>query len=302
MIETKLPHISVCIPTYKRPGMLGRCLEGLKNQQIIGFEYSIVVVDNDRAQSAKEIVYEWKKRFPVGISYYMEPEQNISLARNRAVTKSSGDLIAFIDDDEFPEPTWLLKLFDAHKKFSADGVLGPVIPFYEGKPPEWLFKSGLCVRPSFQTGTILNNSKYMRTGNVLFCRYVLDDLELPFNPRMGRTGGEDADFFTRLLQAGRLFVWCNEALAYEMVPKDRQRMGYFMKRALIRGVTSADQEPFIGIGTLKSVVAVIGYTVSLPFLVAGGRHLFVKYFIKDCDHVAKLLAHCGIKLVRERMF
>jgi succinoglycan biosynthesis protein ExoM len=295
-------HISVCIATYKRPSMLCRCLEALRNLEHEGFTYSIVVVDNDPEQSAREIVYEWQKRCPVRLFYDIEPMQNISLARNKAVANSSGDLIAFIDDDEFPEPPWLMNLFDAYIKFSVDGVLGPVIPFYEGTPPEWLVKSGLCVRSSFQTGTILNNSKYMRTGNVLISRHILDGLEVPFDPKLGRTGGEDADFFDRMLWADRSFIWCNEARVYEAVPEERQKLKYLMRRAFIRGVTSADQEPFISYGTLKSVVAVIVYTISLPFLLAAGRHLLIKYFIKDCDHFAKLFAHCGVKLVRERTF
>jgi succinoglycan biosynthesis protein ExoM len=282
--------------------MLGRCLEALQNQDTRGFDYSIVVVDNDSEGSAKRVVDAWQRRSPRVIHYDLEPERNISRARNRAIANADGDLIAFIDDDEFPEPSWLLKLFDAYSAFSADGVLGPVIPFYEGTPPQWLVRSGLCVRPSFRTGARLENSKYMRTGNVLLSRHILQGDEPPFDPRLGRSGGEDADFFDRMLRAGRSFVWCNEAVVYEEVPKERQRRSYHVRRALIRGVTEADQEPFISYGAIRSVVAVIAYTASLPFLLLAGHHLFMKYWIKDCDHLAKLLAHCGVRLVRERTF
>lgn len=302
MVRTTLPHIAVCTPTYKRPVLLSKCLEALQEQECRGFTYSIVVVDNDREESASEVVHEMQNRSAVGIIYDVEPEQNISRARNRSIANAQGNLIAFIDDDEFPEQTWLLRLFDAQKKFSVAGVLGPVIPFFEGTPPEWLLKSGLCVRSSFQTGTIMNNSKYMRTGNVLFDRHILKSDETPFDPRLGRSGGEDADFFDRMLRAGRSFVWCNEASVYEAVPGERQKMEYYVRRAFIRGVTSADQEAFIGYGTMKSIVAVLAYTVSLPVLLLAGYHLFVKYLIKDCDHLAKLFAHCGLKLVRERTF
>jgi hypothetical protein len=219
-----------------------------------------------------------------------------------AVKNAQGDLIAFIDDDEFPEQDWLLNLYIAHNKFSADGVLGPVIPFYEGTPPQWLVKSELCVRSSFPTGTVLNNSKYMRTGNVIISRKLIDDLAIPFDPKLGRTGGEDADFFDRMLRADRSFIWCNEARVYESVPVDRQKIRYHIRRAFIRGVTSADQERFVSVGTLKSVIAVMLYTFSLPVFLAAGPHFFVKYLIKDCDHLAKLFAHCGIKLIRERSF
>ncbi len=302
MVKSEIPHISVCIPTYMRPNMLGRCLEALLNQESGRFTFSIVVVDNNVDQSARPIVRKFQNRTSIGLHYEVEPAQNISLARNRAMSNCQGDLIAFIDDDEFPEPNWLKELFNAYINFLVDGVLGPVIPFYEGTPPRWLVKSGLCVRTSFQTGTTLNDSKYMRTGNVLFGRHILMSNEEPFDPKLGRTGGEDADFFSRMLQKGRSFVWCKDARVYEEVPEERQKRGYYIRRAFIRGVTSADEQPFMGVGTIKSIAAVALYTISLPFLLAVGHHLFMKYFVKDCNHVAKLLAHLGIRLARERTF
>lgn len=283
--------------------MLAKALDGVTSQVTeSAFSYEVVVVDNDCQRSAEDTVRLFQSSNELKIIYDCEPEQNIALARNRAIQNATGNFIAFMDDDEFPEPTWLLRLFKAHKVFSADGVLGPVLPFYEGTPPEWLIRSGLCVRSSFTTGTILKNTKYMRTGNVLFCRQILDGLETYFDPRLGRTGGEDADFFDRMLCAGRSFVWCNEARVFEEVPTARQKRSYFIRRALIRGVTSADQQTFISMGTMKSVVAVIVYTISLPLLLVAGHHLFMKYLIKDFDHLAKLFAQCGIKLVRERTF
>jgi glycosyltransferase involved in cell wall biosynthesis len=298
-----LEHISVCICTYKRPKLLANLLTELQNQSTNGlFTYSILVVDNDDNESAKSLIEDCRIKSRVPIDYYKEPNQNIALARNKAVQNARGDFIAFIDDDEFPEPTWLLSLFNAYKRYSADGVLGPVIPFYEGTPPEWLVKSGLCARRSFQTGTVLNNSMYMRTGNVLFNRHILEGLGIPFDKRFGRTGGEDTDFFKRMLCNGRSFVWCNEAHVYETVPIERQKISYFLKRALVLGRTAALREKFISTGTLKSIVALIAYTVSLPVLLVIKYHLFIKYLYKVFNHLSKLLAHFKIKLVNERTF
>ena len=300
MLESKLPHITICVPTFKRPGMLARCLDALKIQERGEFTYSIVVVDNDSEQSARSLVKEWGNRSFISIVYATEAEQNISRTRNKAIANACGEFIAFIDDDEFPEPAWLLNIYKTRQMFLVDGVLGPVAPYYEGTPPAWLVKSGLCIRSSFPTGTWLKNSKYMRTGNVLFCSNIIKDLETPFDPRLGRTGGEDADFFDRMLKKGRSFVWCNEACVYEEVPVERQTLSYHLRRAFIRGVTEADKEAFFSYGTIKSTTAVIVYAIALPLLLATGYHLFVKYLVKFCDHLAKLLAHCGIKLARER--
>jgi succinoglycan biosynthesis protein ExoM len=302
-MSNQADHISVCICTFKRPGMLKRAIECVISQITNEFfTIEIIVVDNDRYRTAECVVKTFQKKSDVNIEYDNLPLPNISMARNRCTQKAKGSFIAFIDDDEFPDPTWLIRLYHASMKYSAEGVLGPVHPSFEGVPPEWLVKSQLCVRSSFPTGTLLRDSKYMRTGNVLFHRKILAHNDEPFDPKLGRTGGEDADFFSRMIKKGWSFIWCDEAIVHETVPIERQKVKYFVQRAFIRGVTSADQQPLIGFGTLKSILAVFTYTLSLPFLFISGRHLFMRYFIKTCDHIAKLLAHFGVKLVRERMF
>jgi hypothetical protein len=142
----------------------------------------------------------------------------------------------------------------------------------------------------------------MRTGNVLFKASILEGDSAPFNPDCGRTGGEDADFFSRMLSERRTFVWANDARVYEEVPPERQRRRYHVRRAFIRGVTSVDDAPLASMDTLKSVAAVAVYSVCLPFFFMCGQHLFMRYLVRNCDHLAKLLARFGFTLVRERNF
>lgn len=280
--------------------MLDGCIQALMSQEVGRFTYSIVVVDNDVTESARDVVTGWQRRSSIRIFYDVEKVPNISGARNTAIKNAVGELIAFIDDDEFPEPTWLRKIVAAYFDFAADGVLGPVVPVYEGTPPGWLVKSGLCTRRSFPTGTILRNAKDTRSGNILFGHHIIEDGEAPFDLRYGRTGGEDTEFFIRKLKEGRTFVWCNEACVYERVPVERQDLRFFVRRALALGTTAATREDFVSIGTIKSIIAVIVYTISLPVLLLVRYHLFIDFFIKDCNHFAKLLAHLGVRLVQER--
>src|SRR2546425_8151119 len=104
----KRPHISVCICTYKRPELLKRLLEDLGRQDTDGlFTYSIVVADNDDAQTAETVVSEFGVASSIPITYCVQPHRNIALTRNKAVENAGGDFIAFIDDDEFPTERWL---------------------------------------------------------------------------------------------------------------------------------------------------------------------------------------------------
>ena len=178
-------HICVCICTYKRPNLLKRLLEKLQNQKTNNlFTYSIIIVDNDYNMSAKSIVTNIRQGSSVIIDYYVETEQNIALARNKAVQNTKSDFVAFIDDDEFPIDAWLLNLYKTLSIYNASGVLGPVKPHFEIDPPQWIIKSKLFERPSHKTGLVLHWSN-TRTGNVLFRKNIFNERENMFDPEFG---------------------------------------------------------------------------------------------------------------------
>src|ERR1039458_1447440 len=124
---TKLtPHICVCICTFRRPELLNRLLGRLLQLQKVAdlFTLSCVVVDNDEDRSAAEVVSLFENSGMVKFIYQCEPERNFAVVRNRAVRASSGDYIAFIDDDEIPERDWLLRLLETCERYGCDGALG----------------------------------------------------------------------------------------------------------------------------------------------------------------------------------
>jgi succinoglycan biosynthesis protein ExoM len=295
-----LHHICVCICTYHRPLLLGQLLSKLQNQETLGFfDYSIVVVDNDKLQSARQTVESFARQSRIPLSYYVEPEQNIALARNMAVSHATGDFVAFIDDDENPIDEWLLRMYQALSKYKADGVFGPVIPRFVVMPPHWMSRAELFERPSYaKTGTAIN-WKQTGMGNVLVRRHVLDEVEGPFLREFG-SGGEDVDFFRRAMGLGKVFVWCGEATVYEIVPPERTRLSFQLRRALLRGKASLENPSGRLSGIFKSLIACVLYTLLLPVFLVLGRHLFIKYLIKDLDHIGKLLAVCGIDVVRDK--
>jgi GT2 family glycosyltransferase len=301
-------RVTVCVCTFRRTHLLPRLFEKLAAQKLSkGIKISIAVVDNDADGSARESVDRLGRQFHIETVYEIEAERNFALVRNRIVTLAQSDLIAFIDDDEVPQEDWLARLLDTMQKFDAAGVLGPVRPYFDGKPPAWLLKSRLCDRPVHPTGMQLQWNQ-CRSGNVLLKKSIFDEKKIGFDPYYA-TGGEDVDFFKRATNAGCKFIWCEEAAAYELLPADRLKKSYYLKRALLQGSISLKytdgKNSIFGRVTIfaKALIATFIYTAALPFfLLFGGMPLFMRYLVKNCHHFSRALAILGITTIRDRNF
>lgn len=97
---TKLP-VSVVVVSRDRPDALVRCLTGLLQVQYAPFEVVVVADEPGCAAAAR-----WAEQ--IKIVPFDRP--NISAARNLGISHAAGDVIAFIDDDAVPEPSWLTYL------------------------------------------------------------------------------------------------------------------------------------------------------------------------------------------------
>jgi succinoglycan biosynthesis protein ExoM len=292
-----LYHITVCVCTYKRPLLLERLLDRLGRQETDGrFTYSVVVVDNDSLRSAERVIASFVAATGLPVEYHVESRQNIALARNKAVESARGDFVAFIDDDELPIERWLLRLFEACQEYGVDGVLGPVMPHFDEVPPKWVVKGRFYDRARYPTGFVIDGTKG-RTGNVLLKAELFQPGVPAFRPEF--LTGEDQDFFARMIACGRVFIWCDEAEAYEVVPPVRWKRSFMLRRALLSGATSlvgkADARDIA-----RSLIAVPAYALWLPFTVPCGHAQSMRLLVKLFDHLGKLLALVGIKPVKNQ--
>lgn len=96
---TALP-VSVVVVSRGRPDSLKKCLAGLARLHYPNYEI-IVVADAAGLQSLHDT------GLTDEVKIVAFDEANISKARNRGIAVSAGEVVAFIDDDAVPEPTWL---------------------------------------------------------------------------------------------------------------------------------------------------------------------------------------------------
>lgn len=296
-MNNKIEHICVCICTYKRPQFLRRLLKGVGTQATGGlFTYSIVVVDNDYLRSAEAGVSSFAASSPIAVQYCVECEQNIALARNKAIENASGDYVVFIDDDEFPTEDWLLTLFKACKRYDVAGVLGAVKPHFEEEPPKWIVKGKFWQRPTPPTGSVIEREEG-RTGNVILKAGLFKGNQEPF--RREFRGGEDGDFFSRMIAQGHVFVWCNEAVVYEVVPPKRWKRSFILRRSLLQGSTFPLRPTFSNRHLATAVVAIPVYSLLLPVALMQGHHRLMTLLVKLAYHSGTVLTCLGIQVIRD---
>lgn len=134
------PFISVVICTRGRPAQLADCLRALGRQEYPRFD--VVVVDNlpagPSAAEVKALAEGWRH------SYVTEPRGGLSWARNAGIAAASGDIIAFLDDDEKPDAHWLAGLAAGFARGDGIGcVTGPILPARIDTPAQaWFEWSG----------------------------------------------------------------------------------------------------------------------------------------------------------------
>jgi succinoglycan biosynthesis protein ExoM len=258
--------------------MLQHLLEVMYNRLTLPGETEFIVVDNDASGSATEVFEKFEDRQPV-LRGFNVPIQNISLARNRAVAEARGEWIAMIDDDEVPNPDWLLCLHQCATRFEADAVFGPVLPHFPKSAPQWIIDGGFFDRARYSTGTVVGPTD-ARTGNVLIRADAIKGLGEPFNPDFGLSGGEDSMLFRDLIAEGKRLVWCDNAEVREAITKDRLNGRWLIRRwfrggqtfaqsVLRSGVPKSPSVPkrlwFVIRSILLAMVATAMLVLSIPF-------------------------------------
>ncbi len=231
--------LAICVPTYLRPEMLAQCLAKLRRiERPDDLHCLVIVVDNDSEGSARATFDASGIADSFDAIYAIENERGLGQVRNRCLDEAiarDASLMAFIDDDEFPEPNWLIGLLAAMRKFNAPIVRGPVVQLpWESRPdfdfaaakPKWRRKTGDTI-------------PHVNTNNAIFDLRLAIEHELRFDPFFRFVAGEDHDFFEQMVaHSGREAIWCAEAIIYEVVVEERRRLRNRLSRAYKGGAAN----------------------------------------------------------------
>lgn len=218
--------ILVC--TCDRPDLLRKLLAALTLPR--EGRATICIVDNG-THSSEPVTAEFRQE--LDIRYRRVGAPGLVAARNaglRLALEQEPDFIAFIDDDEYPEPGWLGELLRVMRETGADFVTGPVIPGFAVEPPAWAVK-----------GRYFHNSgNALYTSNLMIRSAALPDDEGQwFHADFDFLGGEDNEFLGRLAAGGAIHAIAPAAAVHEFIPAGRLRRRYIWRRGLRDGMAEA---------------------------------------------------------------
>ncbi len=112
--------VSVVVNTYNRAPSLRLTLAGLA--QLDYPQVEVVVVNGPSTDDTEAVMAAYQGRIKAARC----PERNLSMSRNVGIAAAAGDIVAFIDDDAYPDPAWLDRLMAAYADPEVAGAGGPV--------------------------------------------------------------------------------------------------------------------------------------------------------------------------------
>lgn len=301
MDPSLVTSIDVGICTFRRPELRETLMSLFALVVPAGTVIRLIVADNDVQPSAKPLVDEMRLLSPHDITYVHCPKANISIARNACLVGSTGDFLAFIDDDEAASPAWVSELHSVARETGADAVLGPVRAIYSSMSPEWMRSGDFhSTRPVWVRGEIITGY----TCNVLL------DMRSPhiagrcFDLALGQSGGEDTQFFTAVTDHGGRIAFAPAAVLEEPVPERRASLGWLLKRRFRSGQTHGRilAEKHRGAGRfLQAALASgkFGYCSLCSVVTAPSAVTRNRYALRAALHAGAVSGILGVREIRQ---
>jgi GT2 family glycosyltransferase len=188
--NTAWPRISVVVCTHNGVRTIGDTLEGLRKLDYP--DYEVIVVDDGSTDHTAKIASQY------AVHLIRTPNRGLSAARNTGMEAATGSIVAYIDDDAYPDPHWLQYLAWTFLTTSYRGVGGPNIP------PAGDGKIAECVAhaPGGPVHVLLSaqEAEHIPGCNCAFRKECLQAVG-GFDP-IFRAAGDDVDLCWRLMERG----------------------------------------------------------------------------------------------------
>lgn len=220
------PRISVVVCSHNGARTIRECFEGLRRLEYPDFE---VIVVNDGSKDRTAAI---ASNF--GFRVISTENKGLGSARNTGLAAATGDIVAYVDDDAWPDPHWLTYLAAAFLGTTHVGLGGPNIP----PPADGLVADCVANAPGAPTHVLLSDreAEHLPGCNMAYRRAALEAIG-GFDPRF-HAAGDDVDLCWRLQERGWTLGFCPAAIVWHHRRNSvraywRQQQGYGRAEALL---------------------------------------------------------------------
>jgi GT2 family glycosyltransferase len=238
--DARAISVVICVYTLDRWKDICEAVQSVRNQTLAPREIVIVVDHN------AELLQRAKSEFPDLLVIANREAQGLSGGRNSGIAASSGELLAFLDDDAIADPAWLQTLAQCCKRDDILGATARVMPLWIGARPGWLPEEFLwtvgCsyrgpsagpreVRNVFGGAMMMKREVFERAGGFADCLgrrksgvpLSCEDTELCVRARMVMPHGS--------------FMLHPSAVVWHKIPAARLTWTYFRSRCYAEGLS-----------------------------------------------------------------
>ena len=237
---------TVVVCTCNRSRMLVEACESALAVDFPADRWELVIVDNRSTDDTLQVAHDIGARHPGRVRVIEELEVGLSAARNAGIAVARGEIVAFLDDDAYPEPSWLAALDRTFADPAVQAAGGPVTPRYAGSLPDWLTGPYLPYLTVWHPGPeplALHYNEYPRGANVAFRREAFERFG-GFSTHLGRKGktllsGEETEICLRIERDGGEIRYVPDAGVDHRVHAERITRDWMLARFGAQGRTEA---------------------------------------------------------------
>ena len=249
------PRMSVVVCAYNAADTLDRCLA--RATRIDYPDYEVIVVDDGSTDDTAAITNYYDVRL------VQTPNRGLSAARNTGIEAATGEIVAFLDADAWPDPDWLTHLARTFQWEDVQGVGGPNVP----PPGGGRIEACVANAPGGPVHVMLTDqvAEHIPGCNMAFRKSALEAIG-GLDPRF-RTAGDDVDLCWRIQERGWDIGFAPGAVVWHHPRRTisgywRQQRGYGAAEALLE---EKWPEKYNALGHVSWGGRVYGSRLLLPF-------------------------------------
>jgi glycosyltransferase involved in cell wall biosynthesis len=234
-------RVSVVVCAYN-PDQYGDLRDAIESVLAQTYDAVEVVVVIDGSEELYEQVRAQYGDVQDVVLHCNDSNLGLSRSRNAGIERSSGDVVAFIDDDAIARENWIAELINTYKRRDAIAAGGRMAPRWitgepEWLPPEFYWLVGVTHRGFPETECEVRNTF---GSNISFSKEVFEEVG-DFDPDLGRHGdrqiqGEETELAARMHKSFDERVWYNpDAVVEHKVFEYRTDPRWLLERAFWQG-------------------------------------------------------------------